>query len=98
LRHGQAAHIRLDVMSGSGFVTLDLVDDGRGLDPGASQQGGHYGLRWLAERVESVGGSIALEAAGARGVRLSVRVPVSSEVATESTLLPANSGMEARLS
>lgn len=94
LRHGQATHIRLDVAAESGFITLDLVDDGRGLNGEASTRGGHYGLRWLAERVESVGGVIRLEPADGRGVRLAVRVPVSLQAATESPAMRAEAGME----
>lgn len=77
LRHGNARHLRLTLQSHAGDVTLELVDDGNGLPPGDPQRGGHYGLRWLAERVEGLGGALAFERALPRGVRLQVRLPLS---------------------
>ena len=43
------------------------LDDGRGLPPDARRsRSGHYGLRWLAERVEGLGGRFAIEPRAAR--------------------------------
>ena len=75
LRHGQAKHLRLNLRAGADGVTLDLADDGQGLPPEGTQRSGHYGLRWLAERVEALGGRFLIEAASPRGVHLQVRLP-----------------------
>jgi two-component system, NarL family, sensor histidine kinase UhpB len=83
LRHGQAQALSLQARAEDGAVVLTLVDDGQGLAPDWSQRRGHYGLRWLTERVESVGGQFDIEPHHPRGVRLTVRVPLPmpSEVA-----------------
>ena len=78
LRHGQAQVLRLQARADDEGLTLELIDDGSGLAPGWSQRSGHYGLRWLAERVEAVGGQFDIEAHPPRGVRLRVRVPAVS--------------------
>ena len=79
LRHGQARHLQLAVAGGQDEVRLTLTDDGQGLAPDWSQRTGHYGLRWLTERVESLGGVFKLAAAAPRGVALEVRMPLALE-------------------
>lgn len=78
LRHGRARHLSLQVEAAAGAVTLALQDDGQGLPPaGADTARAHHGLRWLAERVEGLRGSMRLEATPPRGVRLAVQVPLT---------------------
>ena len=76
LRHGQATvlHVRLEASDDG--MTLEVVDDGHGLARDWSADDGHHGLRWLAERVEALGGRFALAAVDPHGVRLVVRVPL----------------------
>lgn len=82
LRHGHARSLRLQLRADGEAMELDLVDDGKGLPDDWPEHGGHRGLRWLAERVESVGGRCQVEAAQPAGVRLQVRVPLEeAEVA-----------------
>lgn len=76
LRHGQARTLRLSLHARDDAIALELVDDGKGLPPDWPAGGGHRGLRWLAERVESVGGQFTVEPQPAGGVRLAVRVPL----------------------
>ncbi len=59
-------------------VHLRLRDDGRGLAPGWADKEGHYGLRWLGERVESLHGRLRVEAASPRGVQLQVWLPLEA--------------------
>jgi len=76
LRHGQAKQLQLTVLGDASAVTLDLRDDGIGLAQDWSQRAGHHGLRWMAERVEALGGAFRIEPALPRGVHLQVRVPL----------------------
>ena len=78
LRHGQARLLQLAVVVEAGTVSLDLTDNGNGLAPDWSKRTGHYGLRWLAERVEALGGEFRVEPATPRGVRLQVRLPLDA--------------------
>lgn len=81
LRHGEARHIALALEGDADAVTLTLTDDGHGLpSTDAPQEAGtgHYGLRWLAERVDSLGGALRLTPAAPRGARLTVRLPLSA--------------------
>ncbi|HWH80692.1 MAG TPA: HAMP domain-containing protein [Burkholderiaceae bacterium] len=82
LRHGQAQTLQLALHSNAEALTLSLQDDGRGLAPQAAGSA-HYGLRWLTERVEALGGTLRLEPALPRGVRLLVQVPLHTVAAVE---------------
>jgi two-component system sensor histidine kinase UhpB len=77
LRHGQADALTLRLQADAREVRLTLQDNGRGLPPGgADRQAGHYGLRWLAERVQALHGQLRLDAAEPEGARLSISVPL----------------------
>jgi two-component system sensor histidine kinase UhpB len=76
LRHGQARRLQLSVASVGTALTLTLQDDGQGLPPDWSLRHGHYGLRWLAERAEGVGGKLRVEAVPSGGVLLQLSLPL----------------------
>jgi two-component system sensor histidine kinase UhpB len=87
LRHGEARRIVLALEGDEQTVNLTLTDDGRGLPgPEAARETsvGHYGLRWLAERIDSLGGELSLEPAVPSGARLKVRLPLPA-AATENS-------------
>jgi two-component system, NarL family, sensor histidine kinase DesK len=68
LRHAGATTLRVALRRQGEHAELRVEDDGRG---GPVREGG--GLTGMRERLEALGGTVALEAA--RGVRLLVRVP-----------------------
>jgi two-component system sensor histidine kinase UhpB len=80
LRHGQARSLRLQLRAAGDSIALQLLDDGSGLPPDWPQRRGHRGLRWLAERVEAVGGHCQIEPARSGGVCLKVSVPLNAPV------------------
>ena len=78
LRHGHAHALQLAVEGSDSAVALTLQDDGRGLAPDWSARAGHYGLRWLTERVEAIGGTLRIEPALPGGVRLRADLPLAA--------------------
>jgi two-component system sensor histidine kinase UhpB len=76
LRHGQARQIGMHLSAGNTGMALELTDDGLGLSSDWADKKGHHGLRWLAERVQGLGGSFELVPAEPRGVRLTVQLPL----------------------
>ena len=76
LRHGRARHVKIEVTSHLHQVRLALRDDGVGLPVSGAERAGHYGLRWLTERVESLNGVLKIEAVAPHGVLLEVSIPL----------------------
>jgi signal transduction histidine kinase len=71
-KHAQAARTTLTLDFGSpNVVRLTVADDGRG----ANSTDGGFGLVGLRERVQMVGGSLALHTARGAGLTLIVEVP-----------------------
>ncbi|KNZ30630.1 MAG: methanol utilization protein MoxY [Methylibium sp. NZG] len=85
LRHGQARQLQLTVRGQQNEVRLTLTDDGQGLAHDWAERAGHYGLRWLTERIEGLGGSFHLAAAAPRGVSLDVHIPLAAVNAARPT-------------
>ena len=54
-------------------VEVTVIDNGTG---GADEEGG--GLRGLADRVESLGGTLALESPAGGGTRLRAEIPLGA--------------------
>ncbi len=81
LRHGEAHHLRLSLIATGGGVRLDLHDDGRGLPVEGIRRAGHHGLRWLAERVEGLGGRFEVASVAPHGVHLQIAMPLTEVAA-----------------
>lgn len=77
LRHGGARVLRVSLQTSEDRLFLEVTDDGSGLKADAPSQTGHYGLRWLSERVAALGGDVSLEAAAAGGAQLQVWLPLA---------------------
>jgi len=79
LRHGQATRLQIQLAGQTDGVELTLTDNGNGLPPGHAGIGGegHHGLRWLAERVQALGGRFALVPAAPRGAQLQLWLPAT---------------------
>ena len=75
----RAATLSLTV-DGSGLCIM-IHDDGRGFDPvrasaGGDDMVGHYGLRFMRERAEEIGGSLEVASAPGQGTDILIRVPI----------------------
>jgi signal transduction histidine kinase len=70
-KHAAARRVLVRVALETAQVEVRVADDGAG---GADQAGS--GLRGLADRVESLGGTLALESPAGRGTALVARIPL----------------------
>lgn len=79
LRHGGATVIGLQLRADPAGARLAVEDNGRGLPPDWQARAGHYGLRWMGERVEGLGGGFAIRnREPGPGVALEVWVPAAA--------------------
>jgi len=77
-RHASAGRVAVTLSYMDGEAALDVRDDGSGFTPAADGFGpnGGLGLRGMRERVEALGGRLAVETAPGRGTTIAVTVPV----------------------
>ena len=82
LRHGHASRIDVDLSFDAATRRIGLVvrDDGCGFElggqPGPRQ--GHFGIEGMRERVERLGGSLAIDTAPGSGTTVQIAVPLEA--------------------
>jgi two-component sensor histidine kinase len=78
VKHADANTIRVDLAGEGGFLKLSIRDDGRGFEPARAQSApdGHFGIVGMRERVERLGGAMAISSRPGVGTELEVRIPV----------------------
>jgi signal transduction histidine kinase len=72
-RHGGAARAVVEIHEDATAVHLSVRDDGRGFDPHAEHAG--FGLLGMRERVELLGGELAVESVSGEGTSVRARIP-----------------------
>jgi signal transduction histidine kinase len=82
VRHGGATQIAVRMRESTGWVELDIQDNGRGFDAAATlERRGDRGLGLLGirERADSLGGTLRIISRPGAGACVSVRLPVEAE-------------------
>lgn len=66
-RHANASHIRMRLYDGHNLLMLQVQDNGNGFDPGQVDDHSRHGigLRNMRERMEAVGGELAIDSSAA---------------------------------
>ncbi|PWJ53998.1 Signal transduction histidine kinase [Quadrisphaera granulorum] len=80
LQHSGAGRVQVRLDRSPGVTRLAVQDDGRGFDPAVVAErtaggAGHFGLRAVRERVEQLGGALAVRTAPGRGTEVEVELP-----------------------
>lgn len=70
VRHAAAQRVDVDLVNEGPWLRLSIADDGRG---GIARNG--HGLGGMRERIEALGGSLAIDSPQRGGTRLTLRVP-----------------------
>ncbi|MGW6966694.1 sensor histidine kinase [Streptomyces zaomyceticus] len=82
VRHAAASRAEITLSFMDASVTLDVVDDGTGFEPGSvrpSSDGG-FGLPAMRSRAESLGGTFTVESAPGQGTAVAVSLPLPAGV------------------
>jgi signal transduction histidine kinase len=74
-KHAQARNVMLSMRVVGGRVFLDLRDDGVGFEPDRAGGGGR-GLAIIRQRVETLGGTFAVQSRGGGGSFFQVQIPL----------------------
>lgn len=73
-RHSDATEIKHRIRFGNGWVTLTIMDNGKGFDV-ASRVGKGFGLTGMHERVSALGGSLSIDSQPGQGTEVSATLP-----------------------
>jgi signal transduction histidine kinase/ligand-binding sensor domain-containing protein len=78
-RHAEAASIQVSLNYAPDQFTLQVTDDGKGIDPAVAHEGraGHWGLTGLYERAQGIGAELAIGSGPAGGTRVTLAVPAA---------------------
>ena len=76
LRHAQASTFSTQLSFGEHALCLELCDNGCGFDQTRKHEG--FGLLGIRERVQSMGGHMAIESAQGRGTKLIITLPLTT--------------------
>ena len=80
-RHAEADTITLRLLESQDVLTLDIEDDGRGLEVEAgslsvADGNNHMGLRGMRERATVIGGRLRVQSEAERGTKIRLTVPI----------------------
>lgn len=77
-KHADArrVQVRLGLVEGRGELSLEIADDGVGFDPSLPRPG-HLGLRTMADRAESLGGTLEISSGRGEGTLIRAVVPAA---------------------
>jgi PAS domain S-box-containing protein len=77
-KHAAAHQVRVSFAVQGDQAEVTVEDDGQGFDPAKLTTGNdkQFGLRFMRERAEGVGGSLQVRSAPGQGTRVIVRVPL----------------------
>jgi PAS domain S-box-containing protein len=79
-KHARAARVEVRIREESGYVVMDVVNDGKSFAVDRvlfAKRHRRLGLLGMRERVEMVGGSFSIESAPGKGTRVRARVPTA---------------------
>lgn len=76
VKHARARSVGIDLRYTTRNVTLVLVDDGIGFDLETARSSGGMGLRGIEERVQKIGGKLAVERNPGTGAKLIITAPI----------------------
>jgi PAS domain S-box-containing protein len=81
-KHAGARSVQVRLEAAGGLARLVVQDDGSGFNPArlAWPDGNRFGLQFMRERAEELGGRFKVDSAPGRGTRIVVEVPLGLQV------------------
>ena len=76
VKHSDANDVKINLSRKNDTVTLTIMDNGKGFDPGKASDGGGNGLHNMRERVNLLHGSFGIDSKINHGTTITVMVPV----------------------
>lgn len=73
--HSQATQVKVNMDINDGEVRVQMEDNGRGFDPQSIPEDARFSVKALRERMELLGGSLAIDSAVGQGASIAFTVP-----------------------
>lgn len=77
-KHAQASHVTVDLTDSEQYLTLEIQDNGQGMNKADRQKSRSFGLQGLEERARSVGGWLDISSAPGAGTAIILSVPLQA--------------------
>ncbi len=81
-KHARARSVRIGLSAPDGHVEAIVQDDGDGFDPArpGSAEASTFGLRFMRERADEVGGTVRVDSVPGGGTRVAITVPIEGRL------------------
>jgi signal transduction histidine kinase len=79
-KHAHASRVRVETNWLPHEMTLTVMDNGQGFDPDQALAAGHYGLKFMRDRIEQLNGCLNIWSKPGEGARLTVSFPYQDEI------------------
>jgi two-component system sensor histidine kinase DegS len=74
-KHASATEVKIEIAWDHDCLKLLVSDNGKGFDMDQVHFGGHYGLKFMRERVDLLNGSLSVNSVSGSGTNVLVNVP-----------------------
>lgn len=85
VRHSRATELQLSLNQTPRNCSVLLCDNGVGFEPSAVEGSNHYGLRGMRERIQKIGGQLAIQSAPGKGTEIAITIPLPPKPDSTST-------------
>ncbi|MBC7414233.1 MAG: hypothetical protein H7327_04810 [Herminiimonas sp.] len=75
-RHSEATEVGVTASCSSTHLLIWVTDNGKGTLPTDLHKSGSFGMAWMRERIEALGGTVALESTKGKGTGVTISIPV----------------------
>lgn len=80
-KHAHCSEVRIELSDAEGVLTLEIADNGRGIQPAERDKPKAFGLKGLQERARSVGGWMDVSSRSGEGTIITLTIPLSAQPA-----------------
>ena len=80
-KYAAGSEVRIDISDIGGTLTVEIADQGPGLEAHALKKAASFGLRGLSERAKSVGGWLDISSVPRKGTSITLTIPLETSTA-----------------
>ncbi len=78
-KHAHCSEVRVELSDAEGVLTLEITDNGQGIQPSARNKPKAFGLKGLQERARTAGGWLDVSSREGAGTSITLSVPLTIE-------------------